>query len=126
MLPILALCVRGLQEARPVNRGRLEHRATVTRTGRSRVAGKTVATSPTTVASSLECWAEAVSPKQRSLLIGKAENARYILSWMDSGPKHEDTVTLTRPDLGESFVLRNVLYDIQGGYWTGTLEEKLS
>lgn len=123
MLSVFHQCFQLLQKARPLNRDRLEHRAHVTRPGRTIVAGKSASATPTTVANNLQCWAEGTSPKRRQLLIGNQQQARYVLSWMDEGPRNEDLVELTKPPLG-TFVLKETQYDIQGGYWVGSLEER--
>ena len=106
-----------------MNRRRLKHRASVSRIEKTRVNGKTTVGAPAVAVPSLECWAEGIGPRQRSLLVGRGEQARYTLTWMDDLLKPEDMITLTSPALG-TFVLRGIQHDVQGDYWFGTLEER--
>ena len=106
-----------------MNRRRLRHRASVSRIEKTRVNGKTTVGAPAVAVPSLACWAEGIGPKQRSLLVGRNEQARYTLTWMDDLLKPEDQITMTTPALG-TFVLRGIQHDVQGGYWFGTLEER--
>ena len=102
---------------------RLKHLATVTRIVKGAAVAGVGALTSSTIATDLPVLVEGIKAIARASVLGRIEQAQFVISWDPISGQ-----TLQEQDLvafgGRNFVLREILEDLEGGYFTGVLQGK--
>lgn len=103
---------------------RLKHLASVSRVKKGAAVNGKGTLSETVIAAALPCLAEGLKGSMRAAVFARIEQASFTLSWdpLADGARlqEQDLVTI----FGRVFLLREILEDVEGGYFVGILQER--